>query len=169
VIRVRWNPFHSVGSKPGSSALRSESAYGRQKHGLALRTVPVLFPCILFLSAIPLGAFAQTQAEQHARQGLQFAQSGNLEAAELELRKAVALDPENSGYLADLGGILGMARKLPEAEVFFRKALRLDPGSLTIRRDLAANEWQKAREALIDVASHFDQPRYVLLAGEMAE
>jgi Flp pilus assembly protein TadD len=89
------------------------------------------------------GVLAQTApAEQFARQALQLAQSGKLKEAELELRRAVALDPNNAGYLADLGGILGMERNLKQAGVFFSKSLRLDPANRMVRRDLAANEWQ---------------------------
>jgi tetratricopeptide (TPR) repeat protein len=97
----------------------------------------------LCLSATCPAASAQSgQAELFARQALQLAQSGKLKQAELALRRAVALDPSNAEYLADLGGILGMEHHLKESGVFFARALRLDPGNGTLRRNLAANEWQ---------------------------
>jgi tetratricopeptide (TPR) repeat protein len=106
--------------------------------------LPFLFGlCLSFVSLRTLSQ--EMQAEQHAWRGLQLARSGKLRSAELELRRAIALDPNNAGYLADLGGVLGMERNLPEAETFFRKALQLDPGNPTLRRNLAANEWQLGR------------------------
>lgn len=102
----------------------------------------VLFLAFLFSSFIP-NAFPQSaRAEEHATQGLQLAHSGKLKEAELELRRAVSLDPNNAGYLAELGGILGTERKLKEADVFFGKAVLFAPNNPMIRRDLAANEWQ---------------------------
>jgi tetratricopeptide (TPR) repeat protein len=99
--------------------------------------------CTILLVSCP-SEFAQVvaSAEEHASQGLRLAQAGKLKEAELELRRAAALDPNNAGYLADLGGILGMERKLKEADLFFGKAARLEPDNQMIRRDLAANEWQ---------------------------
>jgi tetratricopeptide (TPR) repeat protein len=106
------------------------------------RVLLVLFLSILFPS-VTLKAFPQSAAaEEHATRGLQLAHSGKLKEAELELRRAVSLDPNNAGYLAELGGILGTERKLREADAFFGKAVLLDPNNRMIRRDLAANEWQ---------------------------
>jgi tetratricopeptide (TPR) repeat protein len=123
--------------------IQNSRAVVRRISALALQKVVLLFLCALFLSVISPNVFPQTaEAEQHASQGLQLAQSGKLREAELELRRAVALAPNNAGYLADLGGILGMERNLKEADVFFGKAVHLDPDNRMIRRDLAANEWQ---------------------------
>jgi tetratricopeptide (TPR) repeat protein len=84
-------------------------------------------------------------AQAHADRGLQLAQSGNLAGAETELRRAVGLAPNDSGYLTDLATVLAMQRKLEESTAFFNKALKLDPGNLTARRYLAANLWQLHR------------------------
>jgi Flp pilus assembly protein TadD len=105
----------------------------------------LLYPLSLFILlflASP-GTFAQAvQAQRYASQGLELAQSGKLKKAEIELREAVALDPQNASYLADLGGVFGMEGNLKQAGVFLGKALRLDSQNRMIRRDLAANEWQ---------------------------
>jgi Flp pilus assembly protein TadD len=108
-----------------------------QKSVLLVLFLSVLFPSVT-RKAIPQSA----AAEEHAMQGLQLAHSGKLNGAELELRQAVSFDPNNAGYLAELGSILGAERKLKEADVFFGKAVLLDPNNRTIRRNLAANEWQ---------------------------
>ena len=81
-------------------------------------------------------------AKRHADRGLRLAQAGDLKGAEAELRLAVHLSPNDPDYLADLGGILGMQQRLVEAGRYFEKALKIHPGNLVVRRDLAANQWQ---------------------------
>jgi predicted Zn-dependent protease len=44
--------------------------------------------------------------------GLQLAQAGDLASAEAELRQAVELAPDNATYLAGLGTVLAMQKKL---------------------------------------------------------
>jgi Flp pilus assembly protein TadD len=52
------------------------------------------------LSAAP-GRSSQ-QAQDHADEGMQLVQGGDLNGAEAELRRAVELDPDNSVYLLNL-------------------------------------------------------------------
>src|SRR6185437_6245108 len=52
------------------------------------------------------------------------------------------LAPNDASYLTSLGGILGMEQKLAEANVYFEKAVGIDPGNAAARRNLAANQWR---------------------------
>lgn len=82
------------------------------------------------------------EARAHAERGVQLAQAGNLVSAETELRRAVQLAPEEASYLTSLGGILGMEQKFADANVYFEKAVTIDPANAPARRNLAANEWR---------------------------
>src|SRR5262249_12885521 len=108
-----------------------------------------LFAVACFFSVC--SAFSLTSqsdsAETHEQVGLQFAHAGNLPLAEDELRKAVAMAPENAGFLQELGTVLAMEMKLEESTSFFERALRMDPRALTARRYLAASLWQLHRFA----------------------
>src|SRR5439155_339266 len=81
-------------------------------------------------------------AKRHADRGLRLAQAGDLKGAEAELRLAVHLSPNDPDYLAALAGTLGMQQTLVEAGRYFEKALKIAPGNLVVRRDLAANQCQ---------------------------
>lgn len=87
------------------------------------------------------------EARQHAEKGVQCARAGDLVCAEAELRQAVTLAPNDAAYLTSLGGILGMEHKLDAANVFFEKAVSIDPENTAARRNLAANEWRLGRLA----------------------
>lgn len=78
----------------------------------------------------------------HAERGVQFAKAGDLSHAEAELRQAVQLAPKDASYLTSLGGILGMEQKLAEANIYFEKAVNIDPANAPARRNLAANQWR---------------------------
>jgi len=121
-----------------------------------------------------LGGVAGT-AQEHADRGLELAGSGDLKGAEAELRLAVHLSPNEPDYLAALGGVLGMQRRREEADQYFEKALKIDPGNLTARRNLAADQWQTGRlqeatanlERILKAKPH--DPPTVLLLGMVAE
>jgi tetratricopeptide (TPR) repeat protein len=72
-------------------------------------------------------------------------QGGDLKTAEGDLRKAVALAPNDVAVLSMLGGVLGMQYRLEESSAFFEKALQLDPANPDLRRNLAANQLQLGR------------------------
>src|SRR4051812_45383687 len=104
--------------------------------------------CILLLCAMLLASstsFAQGSAEEHANQGLQLAQRGDLRGAELELRQAAELAPSNSEILGSLGTVLAIEKKLEESNTVLGRALKLKPTDVTLRRYLAANFWQLQR------------------------
>ncbi len=99
----------------------------------------------LFVNGIVCGSYQQTEAEAHADKASQFSQAGDLADAEVELRRAVQLAPDNPDFLANLGTVLAMERKLDDSTKVFERALKLDPNDLTVRRYLAANLWQVHR------------------------
>jgi tetratricopeptide (TPR) repeat protein len=70
---------------------------------------------------------------------------GDLKLAESDLRKAVALAPNDARALALLGGVLGMQHRLEESCTFLEKALKLEPADLTPHRNLAAYQMQLGR------------------------
>jgi tetratricopeptide (TPR) repeat protein len=88
---------------------------------------------------------SSSEAQVHAEKGVQAARAGNAATAELELREAVKLVPNDPFFLATLASILGMQQKLPEASSYFEKAVRIDPENAQVRRDLAATQWQLGR------------------------
>lgn len=90
---------------------------------------------------------AQDTARQHAERGIDLAQSGNLPAAETELRRAEQLDPHNAEVLGNLGTVLAMEGKLEESTPILKEAARLNPQALVLRQYLAANLWQLHKPA----------------------
>ena len=113
---------------------------------LAFLPVLPLSLCLLLVVSRNLPASDQnTQAEAHAKQAADLIEAGNLPAAELELRKASDLAPNNSGILGNLGTVLAMEKKFEESTGVFQRALEIAPANLTLRRYLAANLWQLRR------------------------
>jgi len=100
---------------------------------------------IVFVSGLAYCSDQHADAAAHADKGLQFAQAGSLADAEFELRTAVQLAPDNSGFLASLGTVLAMERKLEESADVFKRALKLNSSDLTVRRYLSADLWQLHR------------------------
>lgn len=96
----------------------------------------------LLATALALNLAAQETAQQHAQRGIDLAQSGNLAAAEAELRRAVQLDPHNAELLGNLGTVLAMEGKLEESTPILKEAVELNPQALVLRQYLAANLWQ---------------------------
>jgi tetratricopeptide (TPR) repeat protein len=131
---------------------------------------------LLFLAVCALDAHAQSAtAEQHAQQASTLVGRGELERAEVELRQAVALAPNNAEYFSTLGSVLGMRKKLDESSRCFEKALQLNPGDWATRRNLASNQFQEgkldpARRNLETVLrANTEDKTAVLLSGMVAE
>lgn len=129
-----------------------------------------------FVVGTSVRASAQsTEAEAHADTGLELAQAGNLESAEAELRRAVELAPNDRAFLADLGTVLAMEKKLEESTSVFARALKLNPSDSTVRRYLAANQWQlhrypEAKHNLeIILKNQPGDPQSLLLLGMVSE
>src|SRR6266852_3554514 len=109
-----------------------------------LRLVGIGLSACLCVSAFAQAAAPRVNddAAAHAEQGLEFARVGDLSQAETELRKAVALAPSDPEILAALGTVLAQKQNLSESSELFKRALRITPDNLTVRRYLAANLWQ---------------------------
>jgi Tfp pilus assembly protein PilF len=141
---------------------------------LVLAFLTVIFSN-LCANPIAYGLDNQEGSAAHADQGLQSANAGDLAGAEVELRKAVQLAPNNSRFLADLGTVLAMEKKLEDSTSIFERALKLDQRDATVRRYLAANLWQlhryrEAKENLeIILKDHPDDKQSRLLLGMVAE
>jgi tetratricopeptide (TPR) repeat protein len=101
----------------------------------------------LLATGLALNLAAQETARQHAERGIDLAQSGNLPAAEAELRQAVQLDPRDPQLLGNLGTVLAMEGKFEESNTLLEKALQIDPQALVLRQYLAANLWQLHKPA----------------------
>jgi protein O-GlcNAc transferase len=99
----------------------------------------------LVFAAIPATfALAQGsgQASLHEGKGEEFAQRGDLKSAASEFREAVRLAPTDARYLTALGIVLAQQRELDEAIRYFQQALMQEPGNISLRRSLAAAQWQ---------------------------
>jgi Flp pilus assembly protein TadD len=136
----------------------------------------VVSACALYLPlAFGLPRDKVQEARHHVEVGLQLAQAGDLAKAETELRKALELSPNDPLFLAHLGGVLSMQQRLQDANVYFEKALKLDPDNLVIRRNLAANQWQLgdlqlAKQNLERILKAKPRdPSTILLLGMVAE
>lgn len=118
-----------------------------KKHSLMGLGLTFLLLCLFLRCGVGL-LNAQTAAgAEHATRAAQLVQAGNLKGAEAEMRQAVELSPKEPQYLVRLGLILGMQHRPEEATLCFESALKLDPGNLAVRRNLAASQWQMGRLA----------------------
>jgi Flp pilus assembly protein TadD len=106
------------------------------------RGLPILLSSFLWLYCQLVFGQAKTEAELHAERGLQQLQARNLAAAEDEFRQAVKLSPRDPAYLSDLGIVLGMDERFADSDRYFQAALEVDPGDLSVRRNLAKNQWR---------------------------
>ncbi len=148
--------------------LREMQSNAQEAVQLRALSLPMHVP----FSGLGLG---KDRAQEYTERGLKFAQAGDLKGAEAELRRAVELAPNDPTYLADLGRVLGRERKLEESSVFFARVLEIDPQNLTVRLNLAANQWQmgKLKEAkgnleIVLKAKPGDESA-ILLLGMVAE
>src|SRR5438093_3930010 len=116
-----WGEFLSLPSlqiQDGSS-IRPESPLLRTprniKGSLLWRFSGITITLCLLAVAVRFGFSSppsdHLEAQQHANQGYELAQKGNLREAENELRRAAELAPEDPSILAGLGGILGRQQK----------------------------------------------------------
>lgn len=106
------------------------------------RGLPILLSIFLWLYCQLVFGQAKSEADLHAERGLQLLQARNLAAAENEFRQAVKLSPRDPAYLSELGIVLGMEQRFADSDRYFQAALEVDPGDLSIRRNLAKNQWR---------------------------
>ncbi len=63
-----------------------------------------------------------TWADAHFMKGYALVEIGHLSEARSSIERAIALSPENSGYLSELGHIYQLLKDWPKALEYFRKA-----------------------------------------------
>lgn len=66
---------------------------------------------------------------------------GNIESAQILIQKAVAMKPENSFFLANLGWIHQVAGNYQEAGIALQKALKMKPDDQIIQGNLEINKY----------------------------
>jgi len=93
-----------------------------------------------FLALLMLG-------QSHLERGYSLAQSGDLKAAEAELRLAVKEAPNDPQALAILGIALSQQGKLTEATPYLERALKIEPGDTNARYNLALNQLRLGKPA----------------------
>lgn len=130
------------------------------------------------LAAAPLQI--SPAVDQLTRHAAELMQGGDLKTAEMELRKALELAPNDVAALSLLGGALGMQGRLEQSTEAFEKALRLAPANQDLRRNLAANQVrlgracyrtglkQKARAWLMQLQRVSGDPADLYLGGQVA-
>src|SRR5579864_3021659 len=91
---------------------------------------------LLWLQAPP------APSQEHAKRGFELSQKGDLKSAEAELREAVRLAPNDEFSLSLFGVVLGRQQKLDEADVYLERALKIDPGDVNSRFNLAVNQFR---------------------------
>jgi len=124
------------------AAKAGEALSWRLVRRATFRSGLIIFGAFVFAGAGMVSAEPAPDAREHADRGRELISRGELAPAEQELRKAVALAPNNPEFLGLLGVVLGMQRKLAESDVYLEKALRLDPADSATRRNLAWNQFE---------------------------
>ncbi|MDR2337579.1 MAG: tetratricopeptide repeat protein [Deltaproteobacteria bacterium] len=71
------------------------------------------------------------------KKGKDLADQNRYQAAEIEFKKALSLNDNNSGIYNDLGYALLKQKNLSEAKTYFEKALTLDPANINAQINLA--------------------------------
>ena len=71
-----------------------------------------------------------------------MAEQEDTAAEEVQLREAMSRAPNDPSFPARLGTLLAKQNRLEEAMQYFEKTLKLKPGDLVTRRNLAAGYWQ---------------------------
>jgi tetratricopeptide (TPR) repeat protein len=85
-----------------------------------------------------LGAVVPESADVYNDLGIAYAARGQLDAAILQFRQALRLDPDAAGTHWHLGAALAERGALQEAEEHLRTSVQRDPGNEAARHDLDA-------------------------------
>ncbi|HEV2272948.1 MAG TPA: tetratricopeptide repeat protein, partial [Acidobacteriaceae bacterium] len=108
----------------------------------------------LYLAAPFLSLVAPAQTAQQVRERLQAAetdyQQRQYAKSESELRSILGQSPENDAANELLGLVLSAEGRDADATVFFSKAVRLNPASVTARENLAANYAKRGQNTLAE-------------------
>lgn len=91
---------------------------------------------------------ANTNIERMQRQAIAHHQAGNLSEAEQLYREVLALRPEHTAALSNLGAVLRAQGKLDEAINNYRQAIKIDPDFADAWYNLGRAQSQKGRIGL---------------------
>ncbi len=117
-------------------------------------------------------AWAQENAGEAFRHGVELHRAGDIEGAIREYRASLALDPRNAQALSNLGAAYAAVGRYEEAIGEYRKALEIQPGLDGVRLNLGLAYYKSARYAEAEkelLAVHGAQPqdlRTALLAAD---
>jgi tetratricopeptide (TPR) repeat protein len=94
------------------------------------------------LAALQVLGYVQDEPEEsspeiHNNLGRAHLRGGQIEQAQAEFRKALALDPSNADALLNLGGLARLHGNTAEAERYVERALRVNPNSAAALAELA--------------------------------
>lgn len=103
----------------------------------------LLFPCALLATVCAVRAQAPDDPLARA---VQYEQQGNLSAAEAEFHRALAAQPRNYAAHHNLGLMLTLQHRWPEAVSEFRKALEAEPTAIQPRQNIVTT--------LLDAGEH---------------
>jgi len=82
--------------------------------------------------------------------GLIAMEEEDFSTAETELRKALAADPDNAGYLTNLGKAVLKSNRIDDAIKLFEQAIAIDTDSKEARIGLANALHEKKRPRCLD-------------------
>jgi tetratricopeptide (TPR) repeat protein len=108
-------------------------------------SIVVVLWLLVFFPVHVFAAQAAQEAKNRADRGLALAQERKLSEAEIELRRAVQLEPNVAVYHAQLASIQGLEEKWDEAIQNFERAVELEPENLNFRREAAAVQWRRGQ------------------------
>jgi len=100
-------------------------------------------------------AHAEGDARVHSNLGQALLQRKDLARAEVELMRALALDPHYRDALENLAGVYWKTERLAEAAQAYRRVLELDPDDPMIWNDLGVLEVRRGRPAI--AVQHFER------------
>src|ERR1700678_755768 len=99
------------------------------------RTVPYILMMSILAGVAPC-AFASDKAAEHLSKGMVLAQSGDINGAIVEYRKALKIDPDFADAHNNLGLALEKNKNLDAAIAEFREALRVAPDDAVVHFNL---------------------------------
>lgn len=123
------------------------SLTSRWTTGLLLASLLIFSPSLW--AQVPRSVYEKVGAE---------IQKGEFSLAEAQLRAALTRHPQDAHAMGMLGVVLDQEKKYSEAEVYYHKALKLDPNSVSIlnnlaNHDMAVGNLREAHEVFLRVVA----------------
>ncbi|UCH83394.1 MAG: protein kinase [Candidatus Latescibacterota bacterium] len=128
--------------------LIGEQAPAAPSRGLPLR---ILIPAVAVIAVAVFAAVFFTRGPSHNRElaknsnemGFTYQENGDLAAAQIEYRKAIAADPTYAYPWNNLGMMAMLAGDLAEADSLFRQAIKHDPDYAAAHCNLGNVRWER--------------------------